>query len=447
MSFDPKSITPANVHETIGKHMLADGFDIVFDLDKSHGSWIYDSRANKEYLDFFTFFASSPVGFNHPKMRNDEYMKELGRVALNNITNSDLYTVEMARFVETFFNIAAPANFKYSFWVSGGTLGVENAIKAAMDWKVRKNFQKGYRKELGTKVIHFENAFHGRGGYTVSLTNTADPRKYLYFAKFDWPRVIHPSLRYPVTPQEIERVEKLEKLAVAQIQQAFRSNPDEICAIIIEPIQGEGGDNHIRNEFARELRRLADENEALLIFDEVQTGVGLTGKWWGFQHFDIEPDIFSMAKKMQVGGFLSNSRIDEIENNVFHESSRINSTWGANLVDMYRISTYLEIIRDEKLIDNTNVVGAKFLTGLDKLQEEFKFLSNARGKGLFLAFDLPDGTTRGDFLKLLWDNGMAVLGCGTHSIRFRPALNLTLAEADEGLKRLRIAAELFAAKK
>jgi len=441
---DNKIIKPADVHALLGKHMLADGFDIVFDLDKSHGSWIHDSKTGQEYLDFFSFFASAPVGFNHPKMRTDAFLKEMGRIALNNITNSDLYTVEMAKFVDTFFNIAAPKDFTYSFWVSGGTLAVENALKAAMDWKVRKNFQKGYRSEKGHQVLHFEKAFHGRGGYTVSLTNTADARKYLYFSKFDWPRIIHPTLRFPVDAAESARVEKEEKLAVAQIERAFLENKDDICAIIIEPIQGEGGDNHIRNEFARELRRLADENDAMLIFDEVQTGIGLTGKWWGFQHFDVQPDMFAMAKKMQVGGFVSTKRIDEVDHNVFHESSRINSTWGANLVDMFRVQNYLEIIRDDKLIDNVNAVGPVLLKGIEALQNEFAFISNARGKGLFLAFDLPTGADRDKFAKLMWQNGLAILGCGIQSIRFRPSLNLSVADAQEGLKRIHKTAVDFA---
>ena len=441
-----QTIKPADVHGILGKHMLADGFDIVFDLDKSHGSWIHDSKTGQDFLDFFSFFASAPIGFNHPKMRTDAYMKEMGRIALNNITNSDLYTVEMARFVETFFQIAAPSGFHYSFWVAGGTLAVENALKAAMDWKVRKNFRKGYRSERGHKVLHFEKAFHGRGGYTVSLTNTADARKYLYFSKFDWPRVVHPTLRFPVTNEETARVEQEERLSVKQIEQAFLDNRDDICAIIIEPIQGEGGDNQIRNEFARELRRLADENDAMLIFDEVQTGVGLTGKWWGFQHFDVQPDMFAMAKKMQVGGFVSTKRIDEVENNVFHESSRINGTWGANLVDMFRASTYLEIIRDEKLLENVNLIGPVLLKGPEGLQGEFAFQSNARGKGLMQAFDLPNGADRDAFAKLMWKNGLAVLGSGTHSIRFRPSLNLTAADAQEGLKRIRATAEEFAKK-
>ncbi|MCX7834438.1 MAG: L-lysine 6-transaminase [bacterium] len=439
-------ITPENVHATIAKHMLADGFDLVFDLDKSHGSWIYDSKHHKEYLDFFTFFASSPIGFNHPKLRTEEFLRELGRVALNNITNSDLYTIEMAQFVQTVFDIAIPPSFQYAFWVAGGTLGVENALKAAMDWKVRKNFLKGYRSERGHQVIHFEKAFHGRGGYTVSMTNTADPRKYIYFTKFQWPRIVHPTVHFPLTDEEIERVSKLEKLAVAQIERAFLDNRDDICAIIIEPIQGEGGDNHIRDEFARELRRLADENDAMLIFDEVQTGVGATGKWWGFQHFSVEPDMFAVAKKMQVGGFLCTKRIDEVENNVFHESSRINSTWGANLVDMFRVSKYLEIIEEENLLDHVNRVGPQLLSGLETLSKEYPVISNVRGKGLFQAFDLPSAEDRNRLVKLLWDNGIAILPSGVQSIRFRPALNIREDEIEEGLRRIRKALEIFVSK-
>lgn len=440
---NPLTITPQNVHSTIAKHMLADGFDMVFDLDKSHGSWIYDSRHQKEYLDFFTFFASSPIGFNHPKLRTDEFLKEMGRVALNNVTNSDLYTVEMAEFVKTVFEIAIPDNFKYSFWVSGGTLGVENALKAAMDWKVRKNFKKGYRKERGHQVLHFEKAFHGRGGYTVSLTNTADPRKYIYFSKFDWPRIVHPTIHFPLNNESLEKVMELEKLAIAQIKQAFLDHHDDICAIIIEPIQGEGGDNHIRDEFACELRQLADENDAMLIFDEIQTGVGATGKWWSFQHFSIEPDMFAVAKKMQVGGFLCNTRIDDVEHNVFHESSRINSTWGANLIDMLRVTKYLEIIKEENILSNVEVIGKKFRKELLTISDTYSFISNVRGLGLFIAFDLPSNQERNSFLKLLWDNNIAILPSGTHSIRFRPPLNLSDEEAMEGIRRIKLAASQF----
>src|SRR5436853_2039721 len=232
-------IAPDKVHETIAKRMLADGFDFVLDLEKSEGVYLYDSRHGKRLLDFFSFFATNPVGMNHPGMKNPEFTAKLLRSALHNPSNSDVYTVEMAEFVDTFAMHAMPAHLPHLFLVAGGTLGVENALKAAFDWKVRKNFARGYREERGHQVLHFEQAFHGRSGYTLSLTNTTDPRKTAYFPKFNWPRVLNPKIGFPVTPESLAAVARAEELALAQMKQAVVESPDDIAALIIEPIQGE----------------------------------------------------------------------------------------------------------------------------------------------------------------------------------------------------------------
>jgi L-lysine 6-transaminase len=274
------SIAPDQVQETLSKHILADGFDLTFDMEKSEGVHIYDAKNNRTLLDFFTCFASVPLGYNHPKMVNDEeFKKNLMLAALTNPSNSDIYTTQYAQFVDTFSRIGIPSYLPHAFFIAGGALAIENAIKTAMDWKVQKNFQKGYTEEKGYKVLHFEQAFHGRSGYTVSLTNTL-PDKTKWFAKFDWPRVSIPKIKFPFTDANYEDLKQREALSIAQIKQAFKNHPDDICAILIEPIQSEGGDNHVRQEFLEQLRVLADENEALLIYDEVQTGVGLTGKFW-----------------------------------------------------------------------------------------------------------------------------------------------------------------------
>jgi L-lysine 6-transaminase len=221
---------------------------------------------------------------------------------------------------------------------------------------------------------------------------------------------------------------------VRQIEKAVKDHPDEIAALIIEPIQGEGGDNHFRPEFLRKLRELADEHEFLFIVDEVQTGVGLTGKMWAYQHFGLTPDILAFGKKTQVCGILAGRRIDEVEKNVFHESTRINSTWGGNLVDMVRFGRYLEIIEEEKLVERSRQVGAYLLAELEKLQEENPGrIGNARGRGLMCAFDLPDAETRDRFKKLAFDGGMLILGSGRQSIRFRPTLSIGKEEVEQGI--------------
>lgn len=431
-------VTPDQVHATLARHMLADGFDFVLDLEKSQGVWLHDSRANKTLMDFFSFFASNPVGMNHPGVKNPEFQARLLKSALHNVTNSDVYTTEMAEFVETFSRHAMKDSFAHSFFVAGGTLGIENALKAAFDWKVRKNFARGYREERGTKVLHFEQAFHGRSGYTLSLTNTTDPRKTAFFPKFDWPRVVNPKVEFPLNEDRLQDVKAREALAVAQMERAFEQNRDDIAAIIIEPIQGEGGDNHFRPEFFRELRRMADEKEAMLVFDEVQAGFGLTGKFWSFEHYDVTPDMVGFGKKSQICGFVATKRIDEVRDNVFQVSSRINSTWGGTLVDMVRSQRYLEIMAEERLLENATARGAELLAGLDGLVREFpEHVMNARGKGLMCAFDLRDGALRDQVISSLYGEGVVVLGCGSQSIRFRPPLVIHKEEIATGLEKLR----------
>ncbi|WP_307876378.1 L-lysine 6-transaminase [Parapedobacter lycopersici] len=429
------SVSPKHVHETLGRHILADGYDIVLDMDKSQGVWIYDAKHDRRLLDFFTCFASVPLGYNHPKMKDDPaFAASLLNAALTNPSNSDVYTQEYAQFVTTFERVATPAYLPHAFFISGGALAVENALKAAMDWKVQQNFQKGYSREKGTSVLHFQRAFHGRSGYTLSLTNT-QPGKTKWFAKFDWPRVSSPHLEFPLTEENLRNTERRERDTIGQIKRAFMDHPDDICAIIIEPIQAEGGDLHFRREFMEQLRILADENEALLIYDEIQTGVGLTGTFWCHEQFGdrARPDIIAFGKKMQVCGILAGPRIDEIETNVFTVASRINSTWGGNLADMVRATKMLEIIEEDGLLANVAQTGQYLQQQLQQLAGRHPMVSGVRGRGLLCAFDLPDKTLRDTFLKKGIEYGALFLGCGEHAIRFRPALIATEADIDAGM--------------
>ena len=432
----PITILPSEVHSVLSSHMLADGFAIVFDLEKSHGTYVYDSRTNRTLLDYFTFFASGALGMNHPKLREPSFIEKLGKIAVNKPSNSDAYTVEMAEFVETFARVAQPSYLPYAFFIDGGTLGNENALKTAFDWKVRKNFTKGYSREIGTQVIHFRNAFHGRSGYTLSLTNT-DPVKIKYFPKFSWPRIHNPILTFPLTETRLEAVKDEETLAIRQIKQAIVDNPDDIAALIIEPIQAEGGDNFFRKEFFVELRTMCSENDIMFIIDEVQTGVGITGKMWAHEYY-VEPDMMTFGKKMQVCGFVCSKRIDEVAENVFHVPSRINSTFGGNLVDMVRATKILEIIQEEDLVENARVVGNYLLKNLLELEKEFpSLISNCRGLGLFCAIDL-DSKERREMLKTKAnEKGLILIGCSERTVRFRPPLNISTGEIDEGIAIIR----------
>lgn len=468
----PAAVSPETVHHVLAQSMMVDGFEMVLDLQQSKGAWLYDSRQQRQVLDFFTFVASAPIGANHPKMWSDKpFLDKLLYAAIANPSNSDIYSVEMAEFVEAFRRLAMPPEMRHVFFIAGGALGVENAIKAAFDWKVRKNFKKGYKTERGHHLIYFREAFHGRSGYTLSLTNT-DPTKTDLFPKFAWTRVTNPKVSFPLTEERLIELEKTERKAIEEIKQAFLDHKDDVAAIILEPIQGEGGDNHFRPEFFQALRVLTLENEAMLIFDEVQTGVGLTGSMWAAQQLlganalcklngtDCQamdkcvrtdgvspvmvydkmcmPDMIAFGKKAQVCGFMSTPRIDEVEDNVFRVPSRINSTWGGNLVDMLRSKKFLEIIDEEHLVSNAKNVGAFLLSKIELLTEEFKkSVSNARGRGLMCAFDLPSKDARGKFVAQAQKNGLMILGCGEKSVRFRPPLTLTVEEAQEGIALIR----------
>lgn len=430
------SISPNQVQETLSKHILADGYDMVFDMEKSNGVWIHDSKHNRQLLDFFTCFASVPLGYNHPKMINDEeFKKNLMLAALTNPSNSDVYTAQYAQFVETFSRVGIPSYLPHAFFIAGGSLAIENALKVAMDWKVQKNFQKGYTYEKGFKVLHFEQAFHGRSGYTLSLTNTL-PDKTKWFAKFDWPRVSNPKMTFPYSDDSYEDLLLREELSIKQIKTAFKNNPDDICAIIIEPIQSEGGDNHFRQEFLEKLRVIADENDVFLIYDEVQSGVGLTGKFWAHEHFGekARPDILAFGKKMQVCGILAGTKVDEIETNVFNVSSRINSTWGGNLVDMVRSSRIMEIIEEDNLVENAENIGNYLYDTILDISKRNNKVSNVRGKGLMVAFDFPTKTMRNNFLTKGMENNIMFLGSGNNTIRFRPALTLEKKHVDQGME-------------
>lgn len=420
-SRSPKmSLDPAHVHPTLKKWMLADGMSLVVDTAKSHGNTFVDAISGREYLDLFSFFASGALGFRHKVFDKLEVREELLEAAVIKPTLSDVYHVGQAEFVEE-FGKSLPPDFKHLFFIEGGALAVENALKAAFDWKVRKNIMKG-RGERGSQILHFRHAFHGRSGYTLSLTNTHSVAKTQYFPKFSWPRVMSPALEFPITADTLSATRRLESDVIAEIKRIFHERVHDIAAVIIEPIQSEGGDRHFRQEFLKALRDLTIEEDALLIFDEVQTGVGLTGRMWCFEHFGVVPDMFVFGKKMQVCGFASTTKIDEVDS-VFKVSSRINSTFGGNLADMVRAKWILRTIREERLVENAQRMGTHLLDALTAWADSTgKRVTGVRGRGLMIAFDLEDTQHRDAFKKAAFDQGLLLLACGDKSIRFRPYL-------------------------
>lgn len=430
-------VEPSQVHEVLGRHLLTDGFKLVFDTAKSRGSWLVDARTGESYLDLYTFFASAALGSNPAGIVEDRQFQELlAEVASNKPANSDVYSTHLAEFAETFARVLGDPALPHLFFVEGGALAVENALKTAFDWKSRRNEAAGRSPELGTQVMHLTRAFHGRSGYTMSLTNT-EPVKVARFPKFAWPRIDVPAIVFPLA-EHLGDVEAAERGALAQARAAFEANPHDIACFIAEPIQGEGGDNHMRPEFLQAMQALCHEFDALFVLDEVQTGVGLTGTAWAYQQLGLEPDIVAFAKKVQVGGIMAGRRVDEVADNVFHVSSRINSTWGGGLVDMVRSRRILEIIERDGLFAHAAKTGAWLLERLAELPVRHPgVVSNVRGRGLMCALDLPDTAARDAALRRLRDeHHVLALASGERAIRLRPALDVAPEELEVGLRAL-----------
>jgi L-lysine 6-transaminase len=423
---------PDQVHEVLARSILVDGLDLVLDLDRSAGSYLVDARDGRRYLDMFTFFASSALGMNHPALADDEeFRAELIEAALNKPSNSDVYSVAMARFVETFARVLGDPALPYLFFVDGGALAVENALKVAFDWKSRHNEARGIDPALGTRVLHLRGAFHGRSGYTLSLTNT-NPVTVARFPKFDWPRVDAPYIQPGVG------MDALEAESLRQARAAFEAHPHDIACFVAEPIQGEGGDRHFRPEFFAAMRRLCDEHDALLIFDEVQTGCGMTGTPWAYQQLGVQPDVVAFGKKTQVCGLMAGGRIDEIADNVFAVKSRINSTWGGNLADMVRARRILEVIEADGLFERAAEQGRYLRARLDELADDFPaVVLDPRGRGLMCAFSLPTTADRDELIRQLWRRAVIVLPAGKDGVRFRPALTVSRADIDAAVAEVR----------
>lgn len=427
-------VVPDQVHEVLGRHLLVDGFRLVYDTSRSKDSWFVDARTGEQYLDLYTFFASAPLGSNPTGVVDDpQFQALLAQVASNKPANPDAYTTHLAEFSETFWRVLGDPELPHLFFIEGGALAVENALKTAFDWKSRRNEAAGRSADLGTRVLHLTKAFHGRTGYTMSLTNT-DPNKVARFPKFDWPRIDVPAITFPLA-DHLAQVEAAEQHALEQARLAFEQFPHDIACFIAEPIQGEGGDNHMRAEFLQAMQALCREYDALFVLDEVQTGVGFTGTAWAYQQLGLEPDIVAFAKKVQVGGIMAGRRVDEVRDNVFAVSSRINSTWGGGLVDMVRSGRLLEIIERDGLIEHAAKTGSWLLERLTEIGERRSdAVSNVRGRGLMCAFDLPSVEAQDTALRRLRDEERVLaLPSGERSIRFRPALSVTQEDLDFGL--------------
>jgi L-lysine 6-transaminase len=432
----PSSPDAVGALSALREHVTGDLLDIVVDLDSGAGCRLRDLRDGAEYLDMTMFFSSAPLGHGHPGLRDAEFEAALVRAGRVKPSNPDFATVEQARFADTFRRVMGDPDLPLLFFVEGGTLAVENALKIAFDWKTKLNARSGVAVQ-GSRVLHLEHAFHGRSGYTLSLTNT-DPVKTRDYPKFDWPRIPSPAVA-PGPAWDSARLLPEEQVALDAAESALRRYGREIACFVYEPIQGEGGDRHLRPAFLQAMQDLCARHEVLTIADEVQTGGGLTGHAWAYQALGLAPDLVAFGKRIQVCGVMGGHRVLDIADNAFREPSRISSTWGGSLVDMVRATRILEIVESEALLDHARRMGELLLRELRGLADEFPSrVRDPRGRGLMCAISFHEPAHRDRTIALVRDRYRTLfLPSGPDSLRWRPPLSVRPDELADAVTALR----------
>lgn len=419
-------------------HVSGDFLDVVVDLGRSAGCQLVDEVSGLSYLDMTAYFSSAPLGHGHPGLRDPAFEAELLAAARVKPSNPDFPTTAQARFVAAFRRVLGDDDLPHLFFIDGGALAVENALKIAFDWKTKRNARRGVAAK-GSRVLHLAAAFHGRSGYTMSLTNT-DPGKTRDFPMFEWPRISSPAVHDPVQWQRAE-LTAAERSALTEARTALERYGNEIACFVYEPIQGEGGDRHLRPRFLLAMEELCREHGVLTVADEVQTGGGTVGVAWAYQDLGLHPDLVAFGKKTQVCGVMGGRRVLEIADNAFVEPGRISSTWGGSLTDMVRATWILELVERHDLFGNARRQGERLLAGLRRLAEDFPGLvSEPRGRGLMCAITLVDTATRDEVITLARARfHTLVLPCGPRGLRLRPPLSVKTEDVDSAVQALRAA--------
>tara|TARA_Y100000310_G_scaffold298993_1_gene333424 strand:- start:833 stop:2119 length:1287 start_codon:yes stop_codon:yes gene_type:complete len=376
---------------------LNGGYAGVYPFIHSHqgkGSYFKDID-NNIFLDFASQVSSNPLGYNHPNLK--KVLKSYSKTTPIKYAGQDFPNKEHLQMLEELLS-TTPKNLNTSFLINSGAEAVENAIKLCM----RKNPKAKYG-------ISFKGSFHGRTLGALSLTDSKEVQKRDFFTI--------PTKHLPFSneaPVELLRIFEEE------------CSPHEIAFIILEHVQGEGGYNVAPTKMVKEIRRICKKEKIPYIADEVQSGMGRTGEWWAFSHFDITPNVFSSAKALNIGAVIANK-------NMFpKEQGTISSTWGGgHILDMALGIETIRTIKKQKLLTKNKINGIYIAKHLKELQSSSNHVWNPRGIGLMRAFDLPSSKMRDDVVTECLKNGLVVLGCGKAGIRLIPPYIITKQEIDQ----------------
>ncbi len=434
------------------KALIAEGaFDmqsiyraLVIDDEKSRGPYLVDADGNV-LLDMFANFALGSLGYNHPALVSLAGSDAFVRASINPTSTPFVTTpawFDLLRRLQRF----APKGASKVYFVDAGGEGVEAALKVAFivhgerrrvagglpknPLELPESEQQRILENAGTDavIISFSGAFHGRGLGPLSATHSKVIHK-ADLPAFPWPVVPFPANRFPLDRYAAEN-EKAEDESIAALERAIDKVSGRVAAIVVEPIQCEGGDRHASPSFFRRVQKLAHQAGGVLIFDEVQTGVAATGAMWCHEHFDLPepPDLVAFGKKMQLGGFFVR------EEHAITQFGRMYQTRNGDRARVMLSATVLETIDEDGLLENARKTGDYLLARLGELGGKFgKLVSEPRGRGLLVSFDMPTTAARDDFLKRAMKKGVMATYTGTRSVRLRPHLITGAREVDQAI--------------
>lgn len=349
-----------------------------------------------EYLDFTSNIGSCPLGYSHPEIL--EVIKNYSSVekGVHKIAGQDFYCEEHFDIARKLLSISK--NNSKVFFINSGAEAVENAIKIA------------YKKMGPLPGISCNSDFHGRTLGALSFTLSKEVQKT------NFPELLVKRIKF-CTDDSDPQINQLESL-LKEYRVAF---------IITEIIQGEGGLNVASKLFIQHIRKLADEYKIPLIFDEVQSGMGRTGKWWAYEHYGVEPDIMTVAKALQVGATVYDKKYDPSEPGV------LSSTWGGgSRIDMAIGTKIIEIILKNNLLSNSQKIGNMLLKNFVDFVG-INGLIDARGIGLMIGLEFDTKMIRDVIVNRLFKKGLLVLPSGMKSIRIMPPLIINEEEAAKGV--------------
>ncbi|GAA5975502.1 hypothetical protein JCM5350_002633 [Sporobolomyces pararoseus] len=411
---------------------------VVADYAKSQGNYLADVDGN-EMLDVFSQIASISIGYNNPELfklaKTDEFaIAAMNRPALGSFPNAD-----WSKTIHDGLLSVAPKGTPHLFTQMCGSCANEGALKAAfMAYRAR---QRGESKQEGFSAdelsscmknatpgtpdlvcLSFKSAFHGRLFGSLSLTRSKAIHK-LDIPAFDWPAVSFPKIKYPLEEFEAENAES-ESRAIAEVEECiieWSKKGKNVAALIVEPIQSEGGDNHASPNFFKALRTITREHGVYLIVDEVQTGVGATGTFWAHEKWNLQhpPDFVTFSKKMQAAGFY---HAPETRASLPYRNY---NTWMGDPIRALQAREMISFIKSHDLVSHTASIGSKLFSSLSSFASQYpRIMQNLRGKneGTFISFDCDTPETRDRFVGEMRKVGVVMGGCGDRAVRLRPML-------------------------